>query len=51
MNEKDVRKKLNDFRSGKMDAFKGLLRNVSSREQPSEPITRPMRIIANANYH
>jgi len=39
MNEKDVRKKLNDFRSGKMDAFKGLLRNVSSRERPSEPIT------------
>ena len=39
MNETDVRKKLNDFRSGKMDAFKGLLRNVSSRERPSEPIT------------
>eukprot|EP00979_Chaetoceros_neogracilis_P008673 scaffold1922_cov291-Chaetoceros_neogracile.AAC.16 len=39
INEKDVRKKLNDFRSGKMDAFKGLLRNVSTRERPTEPIT------------
>jgi len=39
INEKDVRRKLNDFRSGKMDAFKGLLRNVSTRERPSEPIT------------
>ena len=38
-NERDVRKKLNDFRNGKMDAFKGLLKNVGNRERPLEPIT------------
>ena len=38
INENDVRKRLNDFRSGRIDSFKGLLKNVR-KERTSEPIT------------
>jgi len=40
LDEKDVRQRLNEFRSGRIDSFRGLLRNVRSKERPaSEPIT------------
>jgi hypothetical protein len=39
LKEEDVRQKLNDFRSGKMDSFRGLLKNVRNRERPNEPIS------------
>jgi hypothetical protein len=33
INEHDVRKRLNDFRSGRIDSFKGLLKNVRERDR------------------
>jgi hypothetical protein len=39
LKEEDVRQKLNDFRSGKMESFRGLLKNVRNRERPNEPIS------------
>lgn len=39
VNENDVRKRLNDFRSGRIDSFKGLLKNVRDRDRKLEPIT------------
>ena len=38
IDEQDVREKLKQFRNGKIDAFRGLLKNVGSRDRPLEPI-------------
>lgn len=38
LKESDVRKRLNDFRAGRIDSFKGLFKN-RVKERPSEPIT------------
>lgn len=39
LKEEDVRQKLNDFRTGKIESFKGILKNVGRLERPNEPIS------------